>query len=134
MMTLLIILKLEKGFICSNSEIASLAETWEQSLLYASTPGNFDDHTRSVYCPSPTHLRTERSTSLPGPGRLGFYDETRTGNGTPYDGDAPTYLNYRIDWKALLNNRSVGTDTEQDLILKPSSYWQKIKEKANVIV
>lgn len=33
-----------------------------------------------------------------------------------------------------LNNRVVAKDTEQDLVLKPSSYWQEIKQKAENVL
>jgi hypothetical protein len=124
----------ERGFVSSNNELASQIETWEQSSLFAPTPGNFDHHTPSVYRPSPNRLYAERSTSLPRSGRLGFHDEARSGNDPSYDDDSPRCIKYLIEWRALLNNRVVARDTEQDLVLKPSSYWKQIKEKADQVV
>lgn len=43
-------------------------------------------------------------------------------------------MKYLIEWKVSLNKRFLAKNTEQDLILKPSTYWQQIKEKAERIV
>jgi hypothetical protein len=39
-----------------------------------------------------------------------------------------------IEWRVTLNNRVVAKDTEQDLALDPSSYWQDIRQKAENIL
>ncbi|EED22762.1 conserved hypothetical protein [Talaromyces stipitatus ATCC 10500] len=124
----------ESGFISSNNELASQAETWEQTSLYAPTPGNLDRHTPSVYCPSTSRLNAERSSSLPLPAGLGYHDEAGNGNLRSRQDDAQTYINYPIEYRALVNNRSVARATEKDVVLKPSSYWQQIKEKADQAV
>lgn len=102
----------ERGFVSLNNELASQAETWEQTSLYSPTLGNLDRYTPSVYCTSPSRLNAERSSSLPRPARLGYYDEASNGNLQSCDDHTQTYI----------NNRGVARDTEEDLVLKPSSY------------
>jgi hypothetical protein len=40
-----------------------------------------------------------------------------------YHEDVPSYLHYSIEWKITVNSRAISKDTEQDLVLAPSSYW-----------
>lgn len=39
-----------------------------------------------------------------------------------------------FEWQVTLNNRVVAKDTEQHLVSWPSSYWQKIKQKAESVL
>lgn len=64
---------------------------------------------------------------------LGFFEESGYHDGT-YDEDSLSSILYLSEWKVTLNNRILAKNTEQDLVLKPSSYWQKIKEKADHVV
>lgn len=37
----------------------------------------------------------------------------------------PTCLHYSIEWKVSVNKKVISRDTEQDLMLAPTAYWQE---------
>jgi hypothetical protein len=41
---------------------------------------------------------------------------------------------YVIEWRVTLNNQVLAKDTEQDLVLSPSLYWEPIKQKAERVL
>ncbi|EMD96376.1 hypothetical protein COCC4DRAFT_155192 [Bipolaris maydis ATCC 48331] len=41
-----------------------------------------------------------------------------------YDEDIPSWLRYSIEWKVVVNNKTLSKDTEQDVVLAPSVYWR----------
>ena len=43
-----------------------------------------------------------------------------------YKEDVPTCLHYRIVWKVVVNNKAISTDTEEDVVLNPFSYWHNV--------
>jgi hypothetical protein len=115
-----------------NNDDTSQVGVWEQ-LAYAPTAGDCNrDCTPSVYTLSPDRILGERSTPSPQSqtGKPGFLDEAE------WDGrvDDEHALHYLIEWKVTLNNRVLAKDTEQDLVLKPSSYWEEIKQKAENVL
>jgi hypothetical protein len=119
-----------------NNYIASQAGTWGQSPSYAPTSGDFGrERTPSVYSLSPNHLFGEHSTPLPQsqPSRLRFLDNLESDNGAT-DDEHPTYMPYVIEWRVTLNNQVLAKDTEQDLVLSPSLYWEPIKQKAERVL
>ncbi|KAJ6088416.1 hypothetical protein N7486_009677 [Penicillium sp. IBT 16267x] len=87
-------------------------EQWE----YAPTPGYFGSPyaARSISSPSPSSVL-----------KTGI-ERTR---GRSYQEDPPTCIHYRIEWRVTINNREVSQDTEEDLTLAPSSFWQLSLEK-----
>lgn len=113
---------------CEDTYRPELSDFWERTPSYAPTPGYLDHQcTPSVFCPSPgpeessVHLQPSQSNEL-----LPVVEQNR---GT-WDGQSSNCVHYQIEWKVTLNNRAVKKDTEQDLALPPSCYWQKIKEEA----
>ncbi|KAI9036240.1 uncharacterized protein KD926_002149 [Aspergillus affinis] len=107
--------------------------TWEQTPSYAPTPGFFDrERTLSVFSFSSNHVPEGRSSPLrqrPS-NQLDFLEVDERGGRQANDEQSPSYIRYLIEWKVTLNNRVVKKDTEQDLVLKPGSYWEQITQNA----
>lgn len=107
---------------------------WEQTPSYAPTPGDFGRERTPSVCSSPVYTYGDRSSPShrPAPDCLGFLDDTELNWGRTYNEDTPKSIDYLVE--VTLNNRILAKDTEQDLVFKPSAYWQQIKEKAKHIV
>jgi len=108
-------------------------EAWEHNSDYAPTPG---------YCvspdPTPSALSPSRSCILEnsfdpkskcGPHPLRFVPLHEWEEGRAYDEEPPTCIHYRIEWRVTVNNREVSMDTEEDVVLAPSAFWQLSLEK-----
>ena len=57
------------------------------------------------------------------PDRLYFLQPDEWDKEQEYNVDPPICIRYTIVWKVKFNNRTVLKDTEQDLVLAPTSYW-----------
>ena len=45
--------------------------------------------------------------------------------GQPYDEQLPSCMHYIMEWKLTLNRRVAAKQTEDDLVLAPSDFWNK---------
>lgn len=116
-----------------------LPDLWERTPSYAPTPGYLHrEWTPSVICPSPgaeeiVHGRSPSLQSYPSE-PLSFHPAVEGEDGSAWNEQASDCIHYQIEWRVKLNNRVVVKDTEQELTLPPSSYWEQIKEDAEGIL
>jgi hypothetical protein len=85
---------------------------------------------RSNYSPSPSILDDEpnratqtRLNPLP------MLQESEWEKDKVYDEDPPSCIQYFIGWLVTLNNKAVVKDTEEDVVLAPSTYWNLVLEE-----
>ncbi|KAJ5917574.1 hypothetical protein N7466_011128 [Penicillium verhagenii] len=78
--------------------------------------------------PSPTR---DCTTDRPQSNQLNFLPFAEWEERDEYDEYSPHYVCYTIAWKLVLNRKTVGKVTEDDLIVAPSDYWDGTL-KANV--
>ncbi|OOQ89575.1 hypothetical protein PEBR_07818 [Penicillium brasilianum] len=108
-------------------------ETWEHNSDYVPTPGYCASPyaAASALSPSPYCVLENRvdPKSRPGPRPLRFLPLHKWEEGRTYDEDPPACIHYRIEWRVTVNNREVSTDTEEDVVLAPSAFWQLSLEK-----
>jgi hypothetical protein len=115
---------------------SQLPYIWDQTPSYAPTPGR--ECTPSLICstPDPDQIFRECSSPFhqPQSEHLGFRQvDEQNGGGGQEDRRLNNVL-YQIEWKVKLNNRVVAKNTEQDLALPPSSYWEQIRETAGNVL
>lgn len=92
-----------------------LADPWD-----APTPGNSGRTPASLYSASPA---PDCATDQQRAGHLNFLPLSDWVEGGEYDVLPPRYVCYTLAWKLILNRRTVGKVTEEDLIIAPSEYW-----------
>lgn len=95
---------------------------WDGNSDYAPTPGNFGRTPATSYSPSPApDCATDQLQS----GHLNFLPLAEWKEGGEYDEMPPRYICYSIAWKLILNRKTVGKATEEDLVIAPSEYWER---------
>ncbi|KAJ5149796.1 hypothetical protein N7448_001374 [Penicillium atrosanguineum] len=103
--------------------IDPLEPTWHD----APTPGYFGRTSETSYSPSPTPYR---ATGQPQSDQLNFLPFAEREEGGEYDEEPPRYVSYTIEWKLILNRKTVGRVTEEDLVVAPSEYWEETLKAA----
>ncbi|KAJ5517497.1 hypothetical protein N7527_009057 [Penicillium freii] len=107
-------------------------EPWEHHSNYAPTPGYCGSPyaALSTLSPSPSIVVKSLEPTIKFiPCALKFLRLCDWQDGKAYDEDQPTCIHYRIEWRATVNNREVSKDTEEDVVLAPSAFWQLCLEK-----
>ena len=117
-----------KNFTMTNSFLdddayqTQMAGPWDGNSDYAPTPGIYGRTPATLYSPSPA---PDCATDQPQPDHLNFLPLAEWQEGGEYDEMPPRYICYTIAWKLILNRKTVGKVTEEDLVIAPSEYWGK---------
>jgi hypothetical protein len=122
-----------------NDDDSYRPDPWGQTPLYAPTPGYYlDRESIPSVClsPIPEEILNERSSPLHQSQSNGVsvLPVVEQDDGGTWDGQPTNCIHYQIEWRVTLNNRVVTKDTEQNLALPPSSYWENLKEKAGSLL
>ena len=88
----------------------------------SSTPASFAPTPASASCQTPPSLSQPQSS----PDKLRFLELDEWEAMNSYEEDASSCLHYRIVWKVVVNNKAICTDTEEDVVLNPISYWHSV--------
>lgn len=109
-------------FIYDDPPLPPANEPWDDNSQYAPTPGNFGRSPATVYSPSPSpsHYASQPHQQE----QLGFLPLDEWKEGVEYGEQPLKYICYTIAWKLILNRKTVGRVTEDDLVVAPSDHWE----------
>lgn len=96
------------------------------------TPGNFGRTPGTVFSlsPTPTPDPISRQTQSDDLGFLSFDEWKRKRENNCEESEEQDLLRYTIAWKLKINRTTEAKETEQDLVVAPSEYWEKcLKQK-----
>ncbi|OQE13971.1 hypothetical protein PENSTE_c040G02116 [Penicillium steckii] len=110
------------SFLDDDAYQTQMAGPWDGNSDYAPTPGIYGRTPATLYSPSPA---PDCATDQPQPDHLNFLPLAEWQEGGEYDEMPPRYICYTIAWKLILNRKTVGKVTEEDLVIAPSEYWGK---------
>ncbi|KAH1972669.1 hypothetical protein KXV92_005592 [Aspergillus fumigatus] len=113
-----------------------LIDPWDEDAQYAPTPGDFGRTPATLYSLSPTPDPISCQTQ---PDYLGFLPfaewEKWTEDNCYEEPEEPEIIRYTIAWKLMINRTIDARETEQDLVVAPSEYWEKhLKQKIDELV
>ncbi|CAI7587791.1 unnamed protein product [Penicillium manginii] len=107
-----------QSYFAEDATQSPMIDPWE----YAPTPGNFGSTPATLYSPSPAPYR---ATDQPQSDQLNFLPFAEWEKGGEYDEERPKFVCYTIEWKVILNRKTVGRVTEENLVVAPSEYWEE---------
>lgn len=96
------------------------ADDWPSSAETEFSNGDSSD-IESLYDVGPA----QQSLRRPAPKLLPFVSYEDWVPGQSYEEQPPQWMQYNMQWKLRLNNRKAVEQTEQDLVVAPSEFWQE---------
>ena len=110
-------------------------DPWDHDSQYAPTPGNFGRTPSTLYSPSPTPDPTSHQTQPDDLGFLPCAEWERWEKNNYEEPEEQQFIRYTIAWKLMINRTTEAKETEQDLVIAPSEYWEKcLRQKIDGLV
>jgi len=114
---------------------AQSVEEYDQQSSYRATPsapGQWTQYSDILNAPTPGLFGDQwsRSTSVaphePRPQGLGFIQLQDWSSDRAYDEVPPTCIRYNVEWKVKINKTIIFKETEENIVLDPSSFWESV--------
>ena len=118
--------------LASSVEDCTLTQEQHEALYFAEGVFSqiWEAPTPALYVGSQERSRWTRSVSTnafePQPLSLGFVQMKDWNRDAAYDETPPTCIHYRIDWRLMINKTVVSRNTEEDIVLEPTSYGPRV--------